>query len=225
MFENIPVGPCCYGLILTPQFHWDEESRLLLFFSFGPLPKWLSSFNIQVIHLYPSPFLHLCYCLLSPRAHDTPEFLLKHQIWYFPPHPSSVVNLRDFSFWMNMFDPFFLAQPPLTLPVFYFSPLSNTRNHLSSELPCCYHLSVICVPCTSLSPSPPVNWNLAYSRMAQNLLPCLFFSYALLVFLNHFFTASNKIFMFVTHHLLPMFLSASSLKKKKKFHWHIIYII
>lgn len=167
-------------LILTPQFHWKEEARLLLLFSFGLLPKWLSSFNVQLIHFYQSPVLRLCYSLPSPGAHDTPGFLLKHQIWSFPPHPSFVVNLRDLNLWINIFDPFFLApQPPLTLPVFCLSLFSNTKNHLFSELPSCHYLPVIRVPCTSLSPLPPVNWNLALSRMAHSLLPCLFFSVCL----------------------------------------------
>lgn len=86
------------GLSSLPSFTEMKSQGYSFSFPLGhcqsDYPLLISKSSIYTHHL----FLHLCFCLLSPRAHDIPEFLLKHQIWYFPPHPSSVVNLRDFSF-------------------------------------------------------------------------------------------------------------------------------
>lgn len=105
---------------------------------------WAST-KIQVIYLYQSPFRHLCYSLLSLKAPEILGFLLKYLICCFSPTSSSVVNLRDFYLCINdIFDPFFLVlQPPLTWPLFSFNPFSNTKDHLSSELPSCQYRPVL----------------------------------------------------------------------------------
>ena len=139
-----------------------EEGEVPLAFSFGLLPTWLSSSHVQVFCFCRSLFPRLCYSPLSLGAHDALGLLLKHLICYFSRIPSSVVNLRDLCLWINMFDPFFLApQLPLTSPVFCLSPFTNTKGHLSSALPCCQDLPVICVhptsqslPTTELKPCP-----------------------------------------------------------------------
>lgn len=125
-----------------PQMYWEKEASLLLSFAFGPVPKAKSS--ICISHLFDIRVVLFCLLrLLTPL-----DFYWKYLICYFSPTPSSVVNLRDFYLCINdIFDPFFLVlQPPLTWPLFSFNPFSNTKDHLSSELPSCQYRPVLSVP-------------------------------------------------------------------------------
>lgn len=132
---------------------------------------------------YFSRLFHMCY-FLSLRAPDMLGFLFKYLICYFSPL-HILLSSRNFYLCINnIFDPFFLApQPPLTLPVFSFSPFSSTKDHLSSELPFSEDPSVTSVPSTSLSPSSALNfdtWSSVGHPIACSLV--LFSSMCLTVF-------------------------------------------